>query len=488
MKIKKQIQKNTLRISDFLKHNTEKSKTNKNTINKHRTYINKLPEFHAILPAFYSMSNPICTYLIHYSDTQSKRIEMHALDNIHLESSYNLPAIQTFFTKLNTVYSENQRILADMKLKDTPTKVRQATEDFSRNLSKFIYRRYQDKLPTKDISNAFIKIWECLSSFDLIPHRANTKRFNMFHICEAPGQMILACKYFTEQKRTNIIEYNWLANSLNPFNAEVKARYGNVFNDKYGLMRQHPKQWIWGADNTGDITNVKNIKWYRKYIREHMPELNMIVGDGGLGSGNNALVLQKLDLAQVVMVLACSVKGGSCIIKHFTPYMVNHPETLDACSFFVSFLYLYYLTFEEVSLFKPYSSDMTSGEFYVVGKGFKGIGEEQLDKLYKALSGFKVNNALVEKDLIPETFVMQVNGFIEMMANYNIQGIEKSNLLLTCYKEMQGDGKGKDKQKRSSSSDKVEKLLYCRKFLDEDKIEEILVPRYNKWIKLYQFV
>ena len=374
-----------------------------------------------------------------------------------------------------------------MKLKDIPSKVRQATEDMTRGLSKFISRRYQDKLPTPEISNAFIKIWECLSTFPLIPNTNNKKgqSFNIMHMCEAPGQMILACKYFTEQKRKNITEYNWLANSLNPFNAEGKARYGNVFNDKYGLMRQHPKQWIFGADNTGDITQVKNIKWYRKYIREHMPELDLIVGDGGLGSGSDALVLQKLDLAQVVMVLAGSIKGGACIVKHFTPYMVNHPETLDACSFFVSFLYLYYLNFDEVSLFKPYSSDMTSGEFYVIGKGFKGIGEEQLEKLYKALAGFEVNNAVISKDMIPETFTMQVIGFIEMMTDYNVIGYEKQNMLLTCYSEMEGNKKEGNKKGKEKS--KLEKALHCDELLDENKIEELLVPRYEKWVRMYNF-
>ena len=48
--------------------------------------------------------------------------------------------------------------------------------------------------------------------------------------------------------------------------------------------------------------------------------------------------------------------------------MPNHPDSLNATSFFIGFMYLYYLAFEEVELFKPYSSDMTSGEFYVIGK------------------------------------------------------------------------------------------------------------------------
>jgi hypothetical protein len=37
-------------------------------------------------------------------------------------------------------------------------------------------------------------------------------------------------------------------------------------------------------------------------------------------------------------------------------------------------------------------------------------------------------------------------------------------------------------------SEKINKLLHCNEFLDEDNIETILVPRYNQWIKIYEFV
>jgi DNA replication protein DnaD len=93
----------------------------------------------------------------------------------------------------------------------------------------------------------------------------------------------------------------------------------------------------------------------------------------------------------------------------------------------------------------------------------------KLERLYKALSGFEVNNAVVARDMIPETFIIQINGFIEKMTDYNIQGIEKSNLLLTCYKEMQNKAKT---NKINVDKEKLEKVLRCREFLNEDKIEE----------------
>jgi hypothetical protein len=493
-------QNKTIKISEFLKSSNSKKRNtltfknnksitlnNKSKLLQTKNIFKKL----SILSSFYALNNTITTHLIYYNDSLSKRLIKESLNNIKICKSYSWPEIEINFKNIDLSYKIQKKILESINQKKMPQKVQYATEDMTRGLAKFISYRYQHKLPNATISNAFIKLWECLTLFDIIPKNTldNTiTKFNVFHICEAPGQMILACKYFTEHKRKNIKEYNWFANSLNPFNTNVKAKYGNVLKDEYGLIKSNPTKWLWGADNTGDITQINNLKWFRKHIRDNMPNLNLIIGDGGLGSHNEPLVLQKLDLAQVIAVLVCSVKGGSCIIKHFTPYMTNHPETLKATSFFISFLYLYYITFEEVSLFKPYSSDITSGEFYVISKGFKGINDEQLEKLYKTLAEFKVNNAVITKDLIPETFIMQVNGFIEIMSNYNKQGIEKSNLLLNCYKELYNETKKNEKNiEKMKKMKKMKKMLYCNNFLNEDKIEEILIPRYNKWIKLYQF-
>lgn len=442
--------------------------------------------------SFYNLFSPLESRIIHYADSTTKRLDRSGWDNLRLGTAYPLESIEQHFQRMARAYRVQWNLLNQMGLEKMPAKVQYATEDMTRGLAKFISKRFETTLPHSVISNAFIKMWECLTASNLI-HKTKSTKYRVFHICEAPGQMILATQYFIEKKRRNITDYDWRANSLNPFNAEVRAKYGKVFSDEYKLMRNNSKKWLWGADNTGDITQVANIKWYRKYILEEMPDLNLIIGDGGLGSGNDTLVLQRLDLAQVVMVLACSRAGGGCVIKHFTPFMPNHPESQDATSFFLGFIYLYYLAFEEISLFKPYSSDMTSGEFYVIGKDFRGLGEGETDvltRLYCVLEGFKTNQSLFREDEIPESFKIQISGFIEQMANYNVSGYEKTNLVLTCYKELEGKKgqKGNLSSSDSKSREKLEKYLRCGDFLDEDKIEEILVPRYKKWVKIYEFV
>ena len=159
---------------------------------------------------------------------------------------------------------------------------------------------------------------------------------------------------------------------------------------------------------------------------------------------------------------------------------------------------MYYICFEDVSLFKPYTSDATSGEFYVIGKGFKGIEDSDLEKLYTILNQFKVNYAIFPKEALPDTFIKQINNFLELMCHYNMKAYEKQNLLLKCYKEAKEIKETKYKKNKKYSdkkyssnientSNSINSIIECDTFLNEDKIKEILVPRYNQWIKINEF-
>ena len=71
--------------------------------------------------------------------------------------------------------------------------------------------------------------------------------------------------------------------------------------------------------------------------------------------------------------------------------------------------------------------------------------------------------------------MMQIKNFLESMSNINIITIEKENLLLTCYKNVEENNK------------KVNSVLKCNNFFDKDKIDGITIPKYKEWIKIYDF-
>jgi hypothetical protein len=248
-------------------------------------------------------------------------------------------------------------------------------------------------------------------------------------------------------------------------------KYGNnIIEDMYSFIKNYPDNWLMGIDNTGDITKSINIKWYRQYVNE-WDKPNLVTGDAGIQS-NNPLIYQKLELAQVLMVASVSRKGGNCIIKHFLPYVTDIPETEQANGFFINYLYLYYLMFEEVYLSKPLSSNPISGEFYLIGKNFIGIDDSIYNKLIDLIDNFQVNMCFFKKKDIPENFIKQVFSFIEKLTNMNVNYIDIQNTFLICFKER---------------DEIIEKVTECRKYLEPKYMNEIQEAKFLEWIKLYNF-
>jgi len=476
--------KNTKSLSsnflDFFKNSKTskiKSSTHLLTHSKPKIQDNK------ILSSFYTFNNPINTRLIKYTDPESKLKIKNSINNIKLVESYEFPTIIENFKRLDTFYIEEKKIMKELKIKKTPPHVKHATEDLTRGLRTFVNSRYTN-LP-KTISNAFVKLWEVFEKFDIMSQKS--KSFRVFHIAEAPGMITLCTQYFAKTKRPNITDYDWRANSLNPYNKDAQKM--GALRDEYGLIKSNPKKWLWGADNTGDITNTKNIKSFKDYINKkwltsnsnsdsnsnNNTKLDLITGDAGTDPNIDTMLLQKLDLAQAITTVVCSHIGGNSCVKHFSPYITSNPDSIEATSFFISYIYLYYICFKEVSLYKPYTSNGDSGEFYIVCKDFIGIDNSQIEKLYKCLDTFKTNYSIFPKDSIPDTFILQVNSFIGLLCNLNIQAIEKTILLLNCYKDT------KNKNKNNINS-------YCDNLLNDSKLDNILIPRFNQWINEFNFV
>jgi len=321
------------------------------------------------------------------------------------------------------------------------------------------------------ISNAFCKLWEIFESVPgLIPNRDNLK---IFHIAEAPGQWIYSINYYIKKRRPNVKNYDWRANSLNPHHPTNIAIFGSgILQDDYGFIKKYADKWIWGHNDTGDITKLENLKWYRQYIKEWKGgNIDLITGDAGLQTDNPA-IYQKLELGQVYMVASSGQKGSNCVIKHFLPYIVKIPETYESSGFFLNYIYIYYLMFEEVYMIKPLSSNPVSSEFYLVGKNFIGLKEDDYNRLVETIDNYEVNFCLFKKEDLPENFKKQVFDFIEKLTRMNIDYIEIQNTLLTCLRER---------------DPVIEKVTQCRKYLDPKYMNEIQEAKFTKWIETFNF-
>jgi hypothetical protein len=531
---------------------------NKLPYNKHalKVLLNKKNE---ILSHFYSLDNPVNIKLIQYDDKISKYLNINALNNFvsyeSLQKPYDLDILNDYYNRIKLPFQVKNKLLEDIpnQINVNKEKASYAGYDFSINLCNYLNDKNK-KLPIK-INNTFLKIWEILSQFNLIPNTIEKQSLKVLYLDEFSGQIITCINHWLETKchKFNMENYEWMANTINPFNYKninlnkdkwINYEFNNVFHKK--LIKDNYKKWLWGEDNTGILTNVENIKsivsdintkWNIKsglYLKpqtnskssshkktkkninnniymqksndksdatgdtstENKSKLDLIISDGSLDFNPNINTLnnQKLELSKVISIIATSSVGSACCSKHFIPSKTTdgfednaNDNTSESTNFFIGYLYLYYIMFDSVSLYKPNSSESDSREFYVIGKGFKGITEQELTNLYNILDYYVFNSSIIEKEKIPITFVYQINNFLEDMSAINILSVEKQNLLLTCFQQLYVKNSHNDNHSDKKQSSKANKILKCDNFFNKKKIDTISIPQYREWIKIFNF-
>jgi hypothetical protein len=181
--------------------------------------------------------------------------------------------------------------------------------------------------------------------------------------------------------------------------------------------------------------NTDNINWYRKYVKKWSEQknhkINLVTGDAGMIG--DTYIMQKLDISQLVLTLATSQKGSNCILKHFTPFMRSKMETYEASGYYVNMIYTYLIYFDKVYLTKPVTTNPNSGEIYVVGIGFKGITDKEIQKYYDILNSYKVNMCWFNKDDLDKDIVDKILDFYIKISELTLTN-NNIRILLCHYK------------------------------------------------------
>lgn len=297
------------------------------------------------------------------------------------------------------------------------TQFRFFTPDFPEGkLTRTLEKRYN----IENISQAWIKMWEMLSDCEIIRDSDGLTKFNSFHLCEAPGMFILALNHYLHTK-TSIKKFNWNAQSLHPSIARIK--------DTYGLIQKYPNNWHWGPSQTGDIRELKNINYYKKFTTN----IQLITSDCGLEWGNPDYEHVAISSLAAIMLLA--PVGATMIFKTLAPS--DKPLLLDL-------FYMVYLSFEEIIFYKPLQN-LYSREYYIIGKKCKGVSAAHKQILERIIKGGDSRPAKIFDTYIAD-FMVQMEAFMDQFSvNYSYT-IEKQIWYMDNYKSLSTEFKAMARQ------------------------------------------
>ena len=265
--------------------------------------------------------------------------------------------------KPNTMYLEKR--LCDSKLKNElfSNKDTYKEEYFGRassaldqfkNFTKFELEKQLKYKNPKTITNSWLKCWEMLHTFNLIPSN-HASDFTVFCNGEFPGSFIYAIHHYIKTKTSNK-QYKWFANSL----LKATIPFSGFSDDKFDLFKHYPKQWTMNDHCSGDITDKKTIN----YIKQ-LTTVDFYTSDASIYSSIDDCNQQeieegKLFLSQLLCGMTILKKGGHMVCKMSTFFK---PSTISALS-------LLCVVFESVNITKPIASRPVHSECYVVCKNY----------------------------------------------------------------------------------------------------------------------
>lgn len=267
-------------------------------------------------------------------------------------------------------------------------------EQHSNKLTDYVMKNYN----TGKISQAWLKMYEILTDVGLFPSDKDT--IKSFHICEAPGNFISAINHFLKTSKPKR-QFIWQAQSLNPVSSEI-------IGDDYGYIKKYPDRWVFGKDNSGDITKDFNIEFYNKYTQS----VDFITSDCGLAydsesvGGGGSVQLLKVGFAQMLFMINNLPKGKNCVMKFYMP--VQLPIQ-------ISIIYTLYISFKHLFFYKGVINPF-SREFYIVCKGYVGVIDELKKKLFSVLNDFDLNTDIYSNEY-PQSFIYQLNNVLTKLVN-----------------------------------------------------------------------
>ena len=222
------------------------------------------------------------------------------------------------------------------------------------------------KLNTDNVTNAWLKCYELIYKYELIPLNKVIENFVYFDNAAFPGSFILATNHIVKTL-SKIKNFEWNASSLLN-GGNLQNQNTNPLEDTYNLYANYPERWLMNELNNGDITDRKNIldfqrQFKEKYGAEH--SVNLYTCDLGTDVSSNYNAQEEIhfmmNLCQIVCGLSVLKSGGHMLIKHYT---IFEPFT-------ISYVSLLSNLFEQVIITKPITSKITNSEIYLVCKKYQ---------------------------------------------------------------------------------------------------------------------
>ena len=255
---------------------------------------------------------------------------------------------------------------------------------------------YTSSNPLKNIckihpvaSRSYFKIMEIIHDFNIIDLDIK----NIICIAEGPGGFLQYLN--TVYKKSNMYGITLLSKDKSiPYWSPIIINNKNI-------------KLLNGIDNDGNIYKISNIH----SIANNIEKCDLITADGridfSLNYNNQELSSYKLLYCEIYSALKMQKENGTFIIKFFDLLYYNT----------VQLLYILYLCYDEITIFKPDTSRFSNSEKYIICKNYK-YNNNIIKLLYDNFESYNYLNIYV-----PLSFIKDIKKYNNLYINKQIENI-----------------------------------------------------------------
>lgn len=176
-----------------------------------------------------------------------------------------------------------------------------------------------------------------------------------------------------------------------------------IINNKKNIL-------CYGTDKSGDIYKLENTE---EFITSFGGNLcNIVTADGGFDFSNDynsqEIDSYRLLFSEIYIALNIQKQSGSFLIKFFDIF--NYKT--------IQLIYILYLCYDTINIFKPITSRLSNSEKYVVCNGFKGYNKDIINAMKKHYNG----DIIVD---VPDTFIKEILEYNDLFVDKQIKTIRE---------------------------------------------------------------
>lgn len=254
------------------------------------------------------------------------------------------------------------------------------------------------------LSRSYFKMWEILHNYGFFSQDQQKKPISIVNIAEGPGGFIEALVNYR-------YKYYRMTDNINAITLKSITKEIPGWDKAQNFLRENTNVKInYGADNTGNIYKLENIKHFEENIKT---KADFITADGGFDFSNDFNDQEKQSLriifCEIVLAVTCQNLGGTFICKFFDLYSKTS----------IKLIYLLKCLYSEVIIDKPVTSRPANSEKYIICRDFQGISDKYLKKLYIVVKSWEIleekNKTIIDifspDEEVPEEFLKMVLDF-----------------------------------------------------------------------------